>query len=133
MRLGIPQESSPGERRVSATPDSVRKLVAMRHEVSVQSAAGLAAGHDDDAYRAAGATVTTDAEVWDCDVVMKVRPPSLDEAARLREGAVLISLLQPERHPGLLDALAARKATAADEAEESVDKACRSTTPFLDN
>ena len=112
MRLGIPQESSPGERRVAATPDSVRKLVAMRHEVSVQSAAGLAAGHDDDAYRAAGATVATADEVWGCDVVMKVRPPSLDEAARLREGAVLISLLQPERHPGLLDALAARKATA---------------------
>jgi NAD(P) transhydrogenase subunit alpha len=97
---------------VAATPDAVRKLVAMRHEVSVQSSAGLAAGHDDDAYRAAGATVATADEVWGCDVVMKVRPPSLDEAARLREGAVLISLLQPERHPGLLDALAARKATA---------------------
>ncbi len=112
MRLGIPQESSPGERRVSATPDSVRKIVAMRHEVSVQSGAGLAAGHDDDAYRGAGAAIASGDEVWGCDVVMKVRPPSLDEVPRLREGAVLISLLQPERHPGLLDALAARKVTA---------------------
>jgi NAD(P) transhydrogenase subunit alpha len=112
LRLGIPQESSPGERRVAATPESVRKLVALRHEVSVQSGAGLAAGHDDDAYRSAGAAVASADEVWGSDVVMKVRPPSLDEVPRLREGAVLISLLQPERHPGLLDALAARKVTA---------------------
>lgn len=112
MRLGFPKETAAGERRVAATPESVRRLVALEHEVLVEADAGLAAGHDDDAYRDAGATVAPRDELWQSEVVLKVRPPSLAEAASLAEGATLIALLQPERHPGLLDALAARKVTA---------------------
>ena len=85
----------------------------MKIEVLVEAGAGDGAHHDDEAYRAAGAAVLPREELWrTADVVAKVRPPSLDEAASLREGATLISLLQPERNPGLLDALAARGVTA---------------------
>lgn len=112
MRLGFLRETAPRERRVAATPDTVRRLVAMKHAVLVESGAGLGAGHGDDDYRDAGAVLSTREAVWGSDFVFKVRPPSLDEAAMLGEGATLISLLQPERNPGLVDALAARKATA---------------------
>ena len=112
-RLGIPKETAAGEKRVAATADSVRKLVGLSFAVTVERGAGLASGVDDAAYEAAGATLADAAGVWGaCDVVAKVRPPSHAEAAQLREGAVLVSLLQPERDEALPGLLAARRASA---------------------
>jgi len=113
MRIGVPKESAPLERRVAATPESVKKLVAMGFEVAVARGAGTRAGSADDAYAAVGATlVEQDAALGEVDIVVKVLPPSLEEADTLREGALLISLLQPERHPNLPARIAARKASA---------------------
>jgi NAD(P) transhydrogenase subunit alpha len=96
---------------VAATPESVKKLVARGFVVRVERGAGALAGVDDGAYAAAGAELVDDP--WgDSDAVLKVRPPTLDEAMRLKKGAVLVALLQPERNPGLTDALALRGATA---------------------
>jgi len=109
--IGIPREILPGERRVAATPESIRKLIERGFEVRVERGAGVLAGISDEAYDGAGAALVDDP--WsDVDAVLKVRPPTLDEVARLREGAVLVALLQPERNPGLTDALKARRVTA---------------------
>lgn len=109
--IGVPQEVLPGERRVAATPESIKKLIARGFVVRVQRGAGMLAGIDDEAYVSAGAQ-TVDDPWGEADAVLKVRPPTLAEASHLKEGAVLIALLQPERNPGLTDALAARKVTA---------------------
>ncbi|HZA14474.1 MAG TPA: Re/Si-specific NAD(P)(+) transhydrogenase subunit alpha, partial [Myxococcaceae bacterium] len=101
LRIGVPTESAAGERRVAATPESIHKLRELGFEVVVQSRAGEGAGFPDAEYEKAGAIVAADGEAWKADVVMKVRPPLPDELARAREGATLISLLQPERHPEL--------------------------------
>ncbi len=96
---------------MAATPESVKKLVDLGFELAVETSAGVAAGYVDTAYAAAGATLCTASEALAAPIVLKVRPPSLDEVPRFTPQAVLVSLVQPERNPGLLDALAARSLT----------------------
>ncbi|WP_205627143.1 Re/Si-specific NAD(P)(+) transhydrogenase subunit alpha [Sandaracinus amylolyticus] len=113
IRIGIPRETRDRERRIAATPESVVKLRELGFDVLVERGAGREAGHDDEAYVAAGATLGDTREaLGESDVVLKVRPPTDEEARALREGAVLISLVQPERHPDLVATLAARKVSA---------------------
>jgi NAD(P) transhydrogenase subunit alpha len=111
--IGIPKEVFPGEKRVATVPDVVQKLVKLGFSVAVQSGAGAAASIDDDAYRAAGASVVPDAaSLWSgADIVFKVRAPTRDEVNLLREGGTLVSFIWPAQNPELLQALAARKAT----------------------
>ena len=94
MKIGIPVETRPGETRVAATPETVKKLAA-KHEVIVQSGAGLAASVTDEAYAAAGATVASAAEAYGCEVVLKVRAPDATERALMKPGTVLIGMLNP--------------------------------------
>ena len=108
--IGVPKESLPGEKRVAATPESIKKILGRGLAVRVERGAGLAAGISDEAYTAAGAELT--GAPFEADVVLKVRPPSVAECGRLKEGALVISLLQPDRNPGLLEALQAKKASA---------------------
>jgi NAD(P) transhydrogenase subunit alpha len=109
MRVGIPKESQAEERRVGGTPDTVATLIEMGFEVVVESGAGLAARFDDASYTAVGASVATNAqELWDsADIITKINPPSEDEAARLSEGKLLISLLQPGINTELVEKLCA--------------------------
>jgi NAD(P) transhydrogenase subunit alpha len=94
MRIGIPAETRPGETRVAATPETVKKL-AKQHQVVVQSGAGVMASNTDEAYVAAGATIGTAADALGCDIVLKVRAPNTDERAKMKSGAVLIGMLNP--------------------------------------
>ena len=94
MRIGIPAETRPGETRVAATPETVKKLAA-KHQIVVQSGAGLAASVLDEAYAAAGATIGTAADAYGCEVVLKVRAPNADERALMRRDTVLIGMLNP--------------------------------------
>ena len=111
MRLGVPKEIFPGERRVAATPDSVKKLRDLGFAVVLERGAGEGASFSDAAYQAAGAELGDAAAIWGgSDVVLKVRPPTLDEADALREGATLISFIWKLAHPELVERLAARKA-----------------------
>ncbi|MEA2749942.1 MAG: H+-translocating transhydrogenase subunit alpha [Myxococcales bacterium] len=113
VRVGVPKESAANEKRVAATPESVKRLLALGFEVRVERSAGLGSGIDDAAYQAAGASIGDGADIWGgSDVVIKVRPPSHEEAAKLREGALLISLLQPERDEELPTLIAGRRASA---------------------
>jgi len=113
MRIGVPKETAAQEKRVATVPDVVAKLVKLGFTVSVQSGAGDAANFPDDTYRAAGADVVADAAaLWaQSDIVFKVRPPTLDEVALLREGGTFIGFVWPAQNPALMQALAARKAT----------------------
>jgi NAD(P) transhydrogenase subunit alpha len=110
MRIGIPAESRPGETRVAATPETVKKLAA-KHEVVVQAGAGLAAAAVDAAYAAAGATIGTAAEAFGADLVLKVRAPGDDERALMKPGAVLVGMLNPFDADNL-KAMAASRLTA---------------------
>jgi H+-translocating NAD(P) transhydrogenase subunit alpha len=113
MRLGVPKESFKGERRVAATPDSAKKLCGMGLEVVIERSAGAGSGYTDEAYEAAGAKIVDGAAVWaESDLVIKVRAPSHEEVGWLKQGAALVSLLQPERDEALPGLLAARSVTS---------------------
>jgi NAD(P) transhydrogenase subunit alpha len=114
MVLAVPRESWPGERRVAATPETVTRLVGMGFEVRVEADAGVKAAFANEDYAKAGATLVSEpGTLWSAaDVLLKVQPPSQDEADRLKPGAVLISFLWPGKNSALVEQLAARKVTA---------------------
>jgi NAD(P) transhydrogenase subunit alpha len=110
MKIGVPKESTAGERRVSLVPESVKRLAQKKLEVVIEPGAGDGAGSSDDDYVAAGATVAP--SVWTgVDLVLKVQPPSAAEVAKLGEGGAIASLLYPKANVDLVKALAARNVT----------------------
>jgi NAD(P) transhydrogenase subunit alpha len=113
MRIGVPKETAVGEHRVALVPEVVSKLKAKGLDVVVQSGAGADALLSDDAYRAAGAEISTDSsEVWGADVVVTIAPPDGQRIAALGSGSILIGFLAPLTSPATTRALADRKATA---------------------
>jgi H+-translocating NAD(P) transhydrogenase subunit alpha len=113
MRLGVPRETAPGERRVALVPDIVGRLVTSSNEVLVEAGAGSAAGFTDAAYAEAGASlVGSAADVYAAGLVCKVQRPSAAELAALRKGIVLVALLQPLVNQELPRELAERGVTA---------------------
>ena len=109
MRIGVPREVVAGERRVALAPESVGRLVKSGVEVAVERGVGDQASFPDELYEKAGATF---GDTWGSNVVVKVQKPSLDEAARLGQGSILISLLPATTSADLLDALAKRGVSA---------------------
>jgi H+-translocating NAD(P) transhydrogenase subunit alpha len=106
VRIGVPRELEPGERRVALVPDAISRLSGVGFDVVVEPGAGAEASFPDAAYSEAGATVSD--AVWDADVVAKVRKPSSDEVARLRSGQVLIGFLEPLTDPAGIERLGER-------------------------
>jgi len=113
-------ETTPDERRVALVPETVGKLAGAGFEVVVESGAGVPASFPDDAYTAAGATL---GDPWGADVVVKVRKPSADEVAKVRDGQILIGFLDPLADPDRVAALASRGVTAF--AMESIPRITR--------
>ena len=116
MIVAIPKERRPGETRVAASPDTVKKLIDLGLDVVVEKGAGQAAAMTDEAYKAAGATIAKDTKtaLEKADIVLKVQRPTgsddkTDEVALLKEGAVLLCILNAYNDKPLLDQLAARK------------------------
>jgi NAD(P) transhydrogenase subunit alpha len=96
MRIGIPAETSAGENRVAATPETVKKMLVAGHSVMVQQGAGAGSNFLDIDYQAAGATLVGVEEVFSrAEIVLKVRAPTKDELAKLSVNSVLIGLLLP--------------------------------------
>lgn len=95
MRIGVPAETKPGETRVAATPETIKKLVAAKHQVIVQTGAGVTSSVTDDAYVAAGAQLGSAADAFACEIVLKVRAPSTEERAQMKSGTVVIGMLNP--------------------------------------
>ena len=92
MKVSVPKESVPGERRVALVPEVAERLAKAGLEVVVEAGAGAGANHADEAYAAAGAAV---GDGFSGDVVAKVAPPTAEEIARMRRGQVLIGFLAP--------------------------------------
>src|ERR1700680_1367813 len=99
MKISIPKERRPHERRVAATPDTVKRLVSQGFEVVVEASAGEGAAFPDETYRAAGASIAPDAAsaLGAGDLVFKVQRPlragegGLDELAAIKRGAVRLA------------------------------------------
>ena len=109
MRVGVPRETAPAERRVALVPESTSRLVQSGFEVVVEAGAGDAASFSDASFQEAGAQV---GDPWAADAVVKVQRPSGDELDRLRAGTVLIGFLQPLGDPEGVERIAARGVTA---------------------
>jgi NAD(P) transhydrogenase subunit alpha len=120
VKLAVPRECRPGERRVAVTPENVARLIKMGFAVAVEHDAGAAASFGNDDYVAAGAEIITGPrEVWQAgDIVLKVQPPAMHpvlnvhEADLIRERGTLISFLYPGKNKEIVARLAARQATA---------------------
>jgi NAD(P) transhydrogenase subunit alpha len=113
MRIGVPKEIYDGECRVATTPDVVAQLLKLGFDVAVESGAGEKSSLSDAAYREAGCEVIGSAsDLWSkSDIILKVRAPESEEAARLRSDQTLISFLWPAQNPELLKQLTDTGAT----------------------
>lgn len=112
MRIGIPRESKPGERRVALLPDAVACLVAAGHEVRVAAGAGSGAGEADAAYATAGARIVAADEAWQAELVVKVKEIQPGEWELVAPGSTLFCFQHLVGEPELTRALASRAITA---------------------
>jgi NAD(P) transhydrogenase subunit alpha len=101
VKVAIVKERRAEERRVAASPDTVKRMAGLGLEVLVEPGAGNGADFPDAGYEAAGAQIDANA-AGDADLVLKVQRPTADELARLKRGCVLIALLQALQHPTTL-------------------------------
>lgn len=114
MRLAVPKETREGERRVAATPETVKKFKGLGLDVVVQAGAGSAANIADADYAAAGAGIAPDqaSTLKDADIILKVRGPQAEETAHLKSGAIVVALLSPATEQALIQSLASQGVTA---------------------
>ena len=114
VRFLVPREHSPGEKRVAATPETVRRLLGKGVSVKVQQGAGAAAGFRDDDFLAVGAELGPEEGLpWEeADGVLCVQAPPAESLQRLRPGALLVGLLSPYGASHLAETLNGREASA---------------------
>ncbi|MBI1823944.1 MAG: NAD(P)(+) transhydrogenase (Re/Si-specific) subunit alpha, partial [Nitrospirae bacterium] len=120
MKIGIPKEIVPQERRVALIPESVKRIIKKGFEVQIETGAGDLSIIPDIEYEKAGAKIVPSAEALygDCEIILKVQKPSpnpktgKDEADLIKEGGFLIAFLQPVNNPDLIKRLAARNITS---------------------
>jgi NAD(P) transhydrogenase subunit alpha len=119
MKIGIPKEMTPGERRVAAVPETVAKMIKAGMEVFVESEAGIAAYVDDNDYIKAGAKIVDATTLFNqSDTILKVNRPLFDEKKSaheidfFKEKSTLIAPLFPSRNPDLIAKLREKKITA---------------------
>lgn len=112
MKIGIPKEIRPGEKRVAGSPKLVTKLIELGFDVCVETAAGDEANVSDQDWRDAGARIADDAaSLWQqCDIIIKVNPPDANEATQLTPGKTLVSFFWPAQDEELLKSIAAQGA-----------------------
>ncbi|MEQ1828900.1 MAG: Re/Si-specific NAD(P)(+) transhydrogenase subunit alpha [Pirellula sp.] len=112
MKIGIPKESYPNEKRVAVTPEVAEKLIALGFTVALESGAGLGSDYSDDAYQEAGVTVEDAAYLLSTsDLILKVRSPVPAEVEQMRTGAWLISFVWPAQQPELMKQFSAKQST----------------------
>ncbi len=113
MRIGVPKETTAGERRVALVPESGKKLIQAGYQVVVEAGAGSAAGFPDASYRAAGVTLDpSPATILGADLVLKVNRPEENEVAAMRPGSIFLGSLMPLRNLETVRMLATRGVTA---------------------
>ncbi len=114
IRVAVPKETVPGERRVALVPDVVARMAKQGYEVWVEKGAGEGAFYPDAAYEAAGAKLVEGKEALypEADLVLKIQPPSEEEVDLMKEGAVVVGFMQPHRYPERVRRLVERKVNA---------------------
>jgi NAD(P) transhydrogenase subunit alpha len=114
MIIAIPKERRPGEARVAASPDTVKKFKALGFDVVVEAGAGLGAAMTDEAYKSAGAAIAPDeaAALKDADIVLKVQRPETSEVALMKSGALLLALMAPHADRAVIEACAKQNVIA---------------------
>jgi NAD(P) transhydrogenase subunit alpha len=112
LKIAFLKESAAGETRVSATPETVKKIIGLGHSVTVQTGAGVAASVPDDQFKAAGAEIAADGGIGSADLIVKVRRPTDAEIGAIKAGAGFVSLLEPYGDRGVVEALAKAKIDA---------------------
>ncbi len=119
MKLAIPKERRAHEARVAATPETVKKLVALGLDVTIEQGAGTAARYPDQAYEEAGAKIAASAKdaLADADIVLKVQRPLTkdegeDEIGLIKSGAILVAILDPYQSRDAVDLYAKANITA---------------------
>jgi H+-translocating NAD(P) transhydrogenase subunit alpha len=114
IAVAVACETATGERRVAATPETCKKLIALGAQIRVQRGAGLSAGFTDEAYAAVGTQLADDATgaYADADLVLCVQSPDPATLTQLKEGAALVGMLAPQADGARAEAIVARKLTA---------------------
>ena len=112
MIVGVLKEPISGEKRVAATPDSVKQLTKAGLKVTVQKGAGVAAGYSDDDYKAAGATLQPTVDPAKLDVLAHVRPLAPATIKKLSKGTITVGLMSPASETQAVTALASQKVTS---------------------
>ena len=112
MKIAVLKESAPGETRVAATPETVKKIVGLGHTVTIEAGAGVRASFPDDLFKAAGAEISADSGIGAADLVLKVRRPTDAEIAKIKPGAGFASLLEPYGDKATIEALTKAKVDA---------------------
>ncbi|MCH1446288.1 MAG: Re/Si-specific NAD(P)(+) transhydrogenase subunit alpha [Luminiphilus sp.] len=114
MRIVIPRESVAGERRTSATPETVKKMIRLGAEVAIESGAGAAVGFDDSIYVELGAEIVADraALLGSADMVLRLRKPEPDDIVMMKAGCIHVSYLDPFNERDLIKTLAEKSITA---------------------
>jgi NAD(P) transhydrogenase subunit alpha len=105
MKIAVAAESDPGEPRVAATPETVKKMTALGAEVAVEPGAGVKSGILDADYTGAGAAVSADA-MKDADIVLRVRRPSAGDLAKCKKGALVVAIMDPYGNEAALKQMA---------------------------
>lgn len=106
FKVLVVRERADGEHRVAATPDTVKQLIALGADVAVERGAGLRARQPDAVYAGAGASLVDSADPSGAAIVLRVAPPTLDEARALPRGSVLVGFTAPHRNLDTVRALA---------------------------
>ena len=114
MQIGVLKETHPGENRVAVIPDTVKKLVKLGAELTVEAALGQGAGFADEAYTEAGATIASNRNdiLANSDILLRIRKPESDEVGQIKQGCIHISYLDPFNEGELVDALAIQGVSA---------------------
>jgi len=110
MKIGVPRETAPNERRVALVPETVDRLVKKGHAILVEFGAGVEAGFTDDAFSAAGAQLTDSPS--NADLVIRVHAPDEEQIKSLKAGTVAVSVLNARTSPDLVQSLADANVTA---------------------
>ena len=108
MQIGVLKETHPGENRVAVIPDTVKKLVKLGAELTVEATLGQGAGFADEAYAEAGATIASNRNdiLAKSDILLRIRKPESGEVGQIKQGCIHISYLDPFNEGELVDALA---------------------------
>ncbi|MEL7061031.1 MAG: Re/Si-specific NAD(P)(+) transhydrogenase subunit alpha [Acidobacteriota bacterium] len=112
LRVFVPRDGAPGETRVAATPETVKKMAAAGLDVHVETGAGHLSSFSDDDYRSAGATVVDTPDLGAVGLLLAVGPPSAEHVEGLSPSALAIGLLAPHQNLELVRSLAARRVDA---------------------